>query len=469
LFPIVPPVFDLFECQALQFGRIGSRREWQRRTECLAWQVGDELLFPTNAVDRVIAELGRLGWRIVIDDRRHRPSIDGLVDTNFSAGLTSRGRELADIVQSKIHGLIESESHAEKCEQIGFICRLFRVRVLVAVPTRSDCGDYEMVVARHVGANVAWADNLGCDTSCRVGVCTYRQFQTSNPLDWQIVLLPDPRSAVAKQPRQVLESMQSHRIYGVTLADRSWSRRETLLAEAFVGPTIFSAAGLSGPVVDVHFVEPRLAVGRAARLSELERKRAKIWGNDEPNRLVADIVDGLANGCWAVLEALGVDPAIGRRIDHSPAPLRSVVVVESVEHARELHRILTTWPIVSDSVADAAADRDQPVAPGAIVTTAALNRRRLQATDVIVRADGGMGMLDVASIMPCASIVTPPRVLLIDFADAFDSQAAEDTRRRVVDYEQLQYRVTGPAWIRAATDGHGVHAVRPHRRAHRRT
>jgi hypothetical protein len=76
-----------------------------------------------------------------------------------------------------------------------------------------------------------------------------------------------------------------------------------------------------------------------------------------------------------------------------------------------------------------------------VVNARGLARLRI---DVLVRADGGSGALDLPGFPPGARARQGRPVLLVDFGDDGDAIAATATRRRLEDYQARGWDVSAP-------------------------
>jgi hypothetical protein len=120
--------------------------------------------------------------------------------------------------------------------------------------------------------------------------------------------------------------------------------------------------------------------------------------------------------------------------------------VEGTEHGEVLTRLLPGWRLVharpdADGRQRNADKGEGPVTGTRLVVTAVVAASRGLGADVLVRADGGEWSLRVEGFPPALDGGENRDVLLVDFADDFDRQAAHDTGRRRRDYQARGWEV----------------------------
>lgn len=174
----------------------------------------------------------------------------------------------------------------------------------------------------------------------------------------------------------------------------------------------------------------------STNLCSLSAAKRRVWHDHRRNRLIAQAARRLA--------------ADGNHV---------LLVVESLEHAVRVLRELPAWPLLSGTEIHldglSASDRtlvtarqipvSQPPAllgsPGTIATLVGLNSVNWRAVDVVVRADGGRGLLPLpweANHLPYGT----PTLRLVDFRD----RSSAELRRAASARKQ--------AYTRAGWSGH---------------
>ena len=165
----------------------------------------------------------------------------------------------------------------------------------------------------------------------------------------------------------------------------------------------------------------------------LKRKREALWGNAERNEFVAGIANRVARKPRHLLRDLGVTSEAVRWPER--VRQRVVILVEGVEHARRMQRLLPGWEVrhavpVEREPDDVEDDPNEPPPPGVVATLVYAARAGLRC-DVLVRATGAAGELDWDCVRGVGRSVMAP-ALVIDVQDRFDdrSRTETDVRRR---------------------------------------
>jgi hypothetical protein len=161
----------------------------------------------------------------------------------------------------------------------------------------------------------------------------------------------------------------------------------------------------------------------------LRRKQSGIWFQHARNEAIAAITRAFLGGDLDALWQFGL--FVGRQFTAASVPfLRPIwlaIVVESLEHASELMKLL---PEVSLDRAYATADKGWQ--PMSIVTMARLSQIDYFMPTVVVNAVGGRHALELPQGFAARGSDSPTAVIELD--DAFDDQAAKDTTRRLERY-----------------------------------
>jgi hypothetical protein len=171
----------------------------------------------------------------------------------------------------------------------------------------------------------------------------------------------------------------------------------------------------------------------------LERKRRTLWSNLGRNKVIATVAQALTHGGFKELRRFGVPRWMRNRIRQFPDRMIAVLV-ESTEHAQELAALLPGWMVRSAVPGKGVAAHEKKMTgrgaarTGAILTQAYAGLHGLEA-DILIRATGGCGKLPLDDLVPEEG--ARPVSLLVDFEDAWDEQAKQDTMlRRRYYYDQ---------------------------------
>lgn len=192
------------------------------------------------------------------------------------------------------------------------------------------------------------------------------------------------------------------------------------------------------PVLFVPFRGPKLP----DKMEPLKRKREAIWDNARRNTLVVEVAEKVARTPRKLLREFGMNGKTVRWADR--VRQRVAILVEGIEHAERLRRMVPAWemrdaiPIDRESD-DAEEDFDEPTPPGTIATLVSAARYGLKC-DVLVRATGGTGRLDWDRITGFGGRNTKP-ALVTDVLDLSDERSQADAVLREQEYRQQGLRV----------------------------
>jgi len=167
-------------------------------------------------------------------------------------------------------------------------------------------------------------------------------------------------------------------------------------------------------------------------LDPWQRKQELIWHNAARNRYIAGIAQALANRDLAVLHRLGLLTDHNRDVFRQLDCARITVLVEVVEHARELAKLLPSWNV--QSTLESSTPRTQSTSPVLTITTQShAHRFGLITAGVVLRADGAASQLAKYLRRPKGCV----RALLIDVADDVDDEARRVVQCHLHEYHQL--------------------------------
>ena len=211
---------------------------------------------------------------------------------------------------------------------------------------------------------------------------------------------------------------------------------DRLKLECLFGPEIYRFPAANGrearvrvAVADTPGFPPRGHEEENGR----ERRRRTIWSNDRRNQLIASIATSLREGkVPKELAADGLDEFVQRGV-------RVAILAETIEHARQLRRLLPKWKLLH-----ARPDQDEAGLDSVDIVANILTVMRAAAcktidADVLIRADGGWGDFPVKGFPPRSPELNR-EVWLVDLNDKFDPTA---TRLRLRDYAARGWNVVG--------------------------
>jgi hypothetical protein len=184
------------------------------------------------------------------------------------------------------------------------------------------------------------------------------------------------------------------------------------------------------------------------KLEGLAYKRAAYWHNTARNQVISVLAASLAAGhlqpLWEHGLLLDEPEDLFELLGHPP---RVAVLVESLEHARELQRHLAGWTVCTThttqdnrEISRAAAHPAAAMNAGHIVTIAYAAQHGL-AADFVVRANGGTGLPPIKNFPPPRKGEDNSAIYLIDFTDDFDSRTRREAISRQHAYQSRGWQL----------------------------
>ena len=165
-------------------------------------------------------------------------------------------------------------------------------------------------------------------------------------------------------------------------------------------------------------------------------KHDAIWDNAARNKLVAEAAENLARKPRKVLCGYGIGP----NAVHLPDRVRQrvVVLVENLEHARRLQRLLPAWDLWNAVPTecepwDGEEDPNELPPVGVIATLTYVAKYGI-GCDVLVRATAGTGRLSWDAIRGVGNKAGTTPALVVDIEDEFGKRDRRDTEIRRREY-----------------------------------
>jgi hypothetical protein len=187
--------------------------------------------------------------------------------------------------------------------------------------------------------------------------------------------------------------------------------------------------------VEIHLANyscPNLALSD----DRLDRKRRGYWRNQHRNSAVAAIASSMATGDLHTLWEFGLFQ--GRQFTASSLPFLKpqwlAVVVEGVEHAQQLNKLLPNY-----GLRRAFAPQQTSWQPLEIVTLAAIEEYDWFVPAVVINGVGGRFALDLPEDFAARPADDPAAIIELD--DAFDDRAVKHTNRRLLEYGYRRWPV----------------------------
>jgi hypothetical protein len=331
-------------------------------------------------------------------------------------------------------------------------------RIYIPVATRRQVARTRREFQRTLGAPVNVYEDYPWPWEGGRLVCTLQAFDRHNACDLEVVICPDACHAAVPGHFEAFGRLPFQRIYGFVRADQTFSAKGHLRLEGLFGPAVYGIPDPRGPeaTVCIHWCLPP-DFHSTAELAALERKRRTCWHNERRNHLITAVAAAFRAGDTEQLWKHGLFLADDEDVLLAAGSRSVAILVESVEHGRELLRRLPWWRLWDTVPAPPQPDNLPPgvesiwdfgTCDKVIVTLVQARRLESVYTDVLVVASGE-GWSDVVPGFPPRRRWAGHQVLLIDLADDFDYVAKQVTLRRQRDYTGRGWRVSKvPSWMK---------------------
>lgn len=206
----------------------------------------------------------------------------------------------------------------------------------------------------------------------------------------------------------------------------------------------------------MQFLQPPLGPPpRVRRGDALDWKRKAVWNNACRNDYIALLADALSRRNERQLEQLGVFLTA----DDLARSQSVAILVESVEHGRELHRRLDGWELWTqvprnsgnESISSQSVDLFKLRACDKVIMTLVSASRQTEIdAHILIRADGTRWPLMLDGF-PTAASASDSEVQMIDLADDLDKLSRAATQARLRDYRRLGWQIGSlPVWLQTA-------------------
>lgn len=411
----------------------------------------DGISFPCGCLPRVVESLREQGYAVVLADGRQFGE-NFRVDKEYYRAAEEGDRRLLAAVRRQPCGQIVVPGPTKMIEAMAQICRLYpRARVLIPVATRSTGYKIRSRLAQHLDCPVQ-IDPRPDDPVSRVRVWIVPAVYTRDYRAWDIVLYPDPVGATNERIWNRMHDFITagkrynalpavHRLYSFVMPGTRLDPLQQLRLESLSGPVIYDYRPKRAQVRTLWLPTPSCPPV-PENGSGLDYKRAAYWANGRRNDFVAAVARAIAKRDLEKLDKYGF-PFGGEEplIRHWPEPTIALLV-ESVEHARELAQRLPHWEVldaVPNTRKDTGSDRRERLPRRSIATAIRAAQIGLDA-DVVIRAAGSSGTRCFREFPPLADEEDRRDVLVVDFTDSFDPRAERDVRRRRQEYERAGWR-----------------------------
>jgi hypothetical protein len=375
-------------------------------------------------------ELEDAGHAVEVTDQR-RWKVRFKLDRKAMRVTGLEGRFAEAVMQQPI-GLVEVRSVEDVVEKGALLHALHPgAKLVFAVPSKKLLRKLRRQLEARLDEPVGQYFARHRQPGKRCLVSTYKKLDEFEDTNGAILLLVAVEKAVGKVEKFVTGERAYARVYGLLDKNASLEDRTTLGVQALAGDLIYR---LPRTVTVSKVMLVKLPSDKVkCREQGLERKRRTIWKNEKRNRAITRLAQAIHAGDRRTLGSYGHPEIAGELGDGQQH--RVAVLAESTEHARQLAPVLG-WPILHARPGSAASKRvgaDNNNVPGGVIVTVTHAHTHGIDADVLIRATGGAGPLEV-KIHPKERDTPQPGLVVIDVVDTLDGQARIDTYRRAEDY-----------------------------------
>lgn len=396
--------------------------------------------FPAGLVPTLVREAAHDGYTVEIQDERREDTTDY---GKLLEGAEGGDRRYLEALVKNPLGAVEVANNDEVVRRLVQLAALHRqAPVVVTVATRKLAWKVWQALQEKLPYAVGLVTAKKRRPGRRCVVCSYRMLKKLAQEEGAVLAVVEAERATATLADVVVGNPAWSRVYGFVYADVTRDEHADLHLKALAGELIHATPRTAAPKRVLLVPSASAPVKSGGR--GLERKRRTIWKNRPRNRRVAQVAQALLAKDFETLRECGLYLDLAEL--EGMRRRRVAVLVESTAHARELRSLLRGWPIHHmvplELRKPEAAESNQTAAEGFIVTLLYGGLEGVDA-DVIVRATGGQGEWVVEESLEEKLGDKTTSTLIIDFDDAFDQQARNDTRLRMHDYRHRRWAVEG--------------------------
>lgn len=393
-------------------------RMWEHQSE--------QLLFPAGLVERVRNHAKNRGIDVAVRDQSHWPcmKIAKKQLASFPKFNEFEQKFLRRVVDHP-HGQITGFSDHEQMICIGLMARAFEsLQVLVVAKNKERCRR----IATKVRGTLKRISSANIEDPGRLGFCCLSGLLASWWEMWDVLILADPEVALADQIAKWNPfSRPARQLYVFVPKGYALDQSESLHLEASVGGSIVDKKSPTqrNRAVKVQFY-PGPVIRSLERFSGLDWKRKAIWHNQQRNSAIADLAQG-----YLKRSANGSHRTSGRR------RVSVGILVESVEHGRELQKLLPMFELLSGNSTICCHAR---LWHKQIGTHCFADEWGIE-VDILIRADGTDDW-PLEAMFQGRHPKIAYKALLIDFRDSGNKEAERKVKSRTEAYQRFGWLVS---------------------------
>jgi hypothetical protein len=404
------------------------------------------LVLPVGLLRRIHQQLERLGYQVIVRDKRlssAKPALDmSALPTGSSCLIQDIQQAAANAVSTGLgRGRIAIRSLGAMADVITGIIHLFPVeKALVVVKNRDAARRLATKLQMQVQVPVTSNSDLVHRSGPQLHVDNAHSMIGRNVYDWGIVIIADVESARAKTVIDQVRCMDQSCVFAIVPVDCKLDAEDQLRLQMLCGPEIYRQPDDASALTTVEIVWLAATAYPAALPQDpLRRKLLYFWKNNRRDQQIADAAIAVRTQDFVRLRQHGLhETHVIRATMQRQQPPTVCVLVESPQHGRTLGKLLPGWALIRSQEAGQEDTGLPLMLDQAIVTIPSAYKQGL-AFDVVIRAAGTEQSWKPA-YGPHAGI-NGAHMLIIDIQDDVDERAQLDCERRLLDYLQRGWHV----------------------------
>jgi hypothetical protein len=317
---------------------------------------------------------------------------------------------------------------SDRVSTIAALCEQFpRETVLVVSKNSSEARSVARRLSQRTRRKVTWGGLAPRWAYPWLHVDSVSTFFGRSFRDWRFVVFLDAETLVTKTCFEQHLYMSGSTFMGFLLREpRELNQWDRAFIEGALGPVIYCAQDEYDWTKVAVACLPAPAYPATRATDPLGHKRGQIWHNDHRNRLLARTARAFNNLDVQGLARLGLDQA-GRwlaALFTARAPTVAIVV-ESLEHGRELAQLLPDWRLEPALDNHAKAKIVIDFQRDNVITTLTRVQTGILVADVVIYA-AGYGRQWLRNLGPYGPVFNQLQMLIVDIADDCDAACTCD-------------------------------------------
>lgn len=330
LSPWAPWVEPLLTYTLREFPPGGGRPTFTEELLYGAEPDGSSGIFPAGLFQRVVKALKAKGHTYKIEDYRDLKTLMPQPDFSRVVALRPGQDRMLAAVASSDGGQLVGATGLGKSVLIVQICKMYpTLKIVVTTPRASVVKTlHERLAAEVAYTEVGMIGGGKNETGRRITVCTTKSIMKAPLKECDLLLFDEVHGVGRNLIGSQLAYVQRARKFGFTATPVGRGDNAELAIEALFGPVLvdisYSKAVADGLVVpiEVHWYPVRSAANFNEQAATVTRKRYGYWRNTARNETIAAVAKGF------------------------PDDEQVLIMVETLEHAIYLHKLLPDFQVV---------------------------------------------------------------------------------------------------------------------------